>query len=212
MGLALRILSVIKDSVLLQSFIVIAFAMSLSSCTVISKKIDSERDLQGDSFKVDSTHVSEVIDDIGPPSKLSRYGDGLVFLYESIEKRERQIGLSSDYNILRLLKFSYARGIADREILLLIFDREGYLWAKGHKTFQENLGSGQAIDFLFSIQSLVDSSSLEQDPPALSWGSSLLTPLPESLNYSHNVTSGDSGIEQLGVPKGVGQSTLEMAE
>lgn len=212
MGLVLRKSSDNKYYIfrlLLSVFIVTGL---LSSCTVISKNIDSDRDLEGDTFEVESTHVSDVIEEIGPPSKLSRYGSGMVFLYESIEKRERQLGLSSDYNILRLLKFSYARGTADREMLLLIFNNEGILTAKGHKIFQENLGSGQAIDFLFSIQSLVDSSSLEQDPPSLSWGRSLLTPLPESLNYNHNITSGNSGLEQLGVPKGVGQSTLEMAE
>lgn len=212
MGLVLRILKGTNNISFLLGIALFAVAISLCSCTVISKNIDSERVLDDDSFELASTHVSDVIDVIGPPSKLSMYNDGLVFLYESIEKRERQLGLSSDYNILRLLKFSYARGIADREILLLIFDGEGYLVAKGHKEFQENLGSGQAIDFLFSIQSLVDSSSLEEDPPALNWGSSLLVPIPESLNYPHNVNSGDSGLEQLGMPKGVGQSTLEMAE
>ena len=205
-------LSVIKYSVYLWCLIVLAFLMGLSSCTVISKKIDTDRDLDAGVFTLGETHISDVLDKIGPPSKLSRYNDGLVFLYESIVINERQLGLSSDYNVLRLLKFSYARGSADREVLLLVFDAEGYLSLKDYSEFGENLGSGQAIDFLFSIQSLVDSSRLEEEPPSLSWGSSLLSPLPVVLNYPSSLGSGESGIEQLGAPNNVGQHSLDLAD
>ena len=186
--------------------------MGLCSCTVISKKIDNVRALEEHSFILSETHYREVIDKVGPPSKLSTYNDGLVFLYESIDIRERQLGLNFNYQIFRWLKFSYAKGLAERETLLLIFDRDGYLIAKNYKEFEENLGSGQAVNFLVTIESLVDTSSLEEEPASLSWGSSLLNPLPEALNYSQNLGTGESGVEQLWVPKSVGQHSLELKD
>jgi hypothetical protein len=192
--------------------ILLLLITGLCSCTAISKKIDAERTLDERSFILSETHYREVIGKIGPPSKLSKYNDGLVFLYESIDIKERQLGLNFNYNIFRWLKFSYARGVAERETLLLIFGRDGYLIAKNYKEFKENLGSGQAVSFLVSIESLVDSSSLEEEPASLTWGSSLLKPLPETLNYPQNLGTGKSGIQQLGAPGSVGQHSLELAD
>ena len=186
------------------------FILTFTSCTVISKDINRDVTVKDTNFELSKTHFSEVIDQVGPPSKLSKYNNGLVFLYESINIKENQLGLSADYNILKLLKFSYAKGVAERQVLLLIFDNNGFLISQNYKEFQEQLGSGQAIDFLFSIESLVDVSKLEEDPSSLSWGSSLLKPLPEALNYSQNLGTGESGVEQLGAPNSVGQQTLEM--
>lgn len=186
------------------------FIIAFTSCTVISKDIDRNETVNEASFELSKTHFSEVIDQVGPPSKLSKYNNGLVFLYESIKIKENQIGLSADYNILKLLKFSYAKGAAERQTLLLIFDVNGFLIRHKYNEFNEDLGSGQAIDYLFSIESLVDVSKLEQDPSSLSWGSSLLKPLPEALNYLQNLGTGESGVEQLGAPNSVGQHSLEI--
>lgn len=190
------------------SFLIIA----LCSCTVISKDINTDVKLDENTFELSQTHISDVIDLIGPPSKLTKYNEGLVFLYESIEIRERQLGLNAKYDFFRWFKFSYAKGAADRQTLLLIFNNYGYLIGQSYKEFEENLGSGQAISFLYTIESLVDSSTLEEEPYLLSWGSSLLKPLPEVLNYSQNLGTGESGVEQLGAPNSVGQHTLELNE
>ena len=212
MGLALKILRG-NSLIISRSYIFLPLILIfLASCTVISKKIDKNRTLDENAYELSETHFSDVIDGIGPPSKLSKYKDGMVFLYESIDKREKQLGLSSDYNVLRWLKISYARGVAERQVLLLIFDRDGYLIAKDYTEFDENLGSGQAIDFLFSIQSLVDASRLEEEPASFSWGRSLLKPLPETLNSPHNLRTGERGVEQLGAPDSVGQHSLELSD
>ncbi|GJM15839.1 MAG: hypothetical protein DHS20C13_11660 [Thermodesulfobacteriota bacterium] len=188
------------------------FILVFTSCTVISKDIDRNVTVKNTSFELSKTHFSEVIEQVGPPSKLSKYNNGLVFLYESINIKENQIGLSADYNILKWLKFSYAKGVAERQVLLLIFDNKGFLISQNYKEFEENLGSGQAIDYLFSIESLVDASKLEEDPSSLTWGSSLLKPLPEALNSPHNLGTGESGVEQLGAPNTVGQHSLELEQ
>ena len=186
--------------------------VTLCSCTVISKDINRDIELDKNTFELSKTHFRDVINLIGPPAKLSKYNKGLVFLYESIDIKERQLGLNLDYNIFRWVKFSYAKGYAERQALLLIFDKDGYLITKHYKEFKENLGSGQAINFLVSVQSLVDSSKLEEEPSSLAWGSSLLKPLPQALNYSQNLGTGESGVEQLGAPNSVGQHSLELAD
>ncbi len=211
MGLALKTLTE-NSMILLGVLLFFTISIICSSCTVISKDIDKRSDLNADNFEPQKTHYRNIVATLGPPSKLSKYGGGLVFLYESVDINERQIGLNFNYNILKLLKFSVARGTADRELLVLIFNPDGYLAAKSYKSFKENLGSGQAISYLFNIEQLVDSSKLEERPSALSWASNLLKPIPENLNNAQNLGTGQSGLEQLGVTNRVGQHTLEMAE
>jgi len=183
-----------------------------TSCTVISKDINKQTTLEDKSFELEKTNISIVLEQLGPPSKLSKLNGGLVFIYESVNIDEYQIGLNAKYDFFRWFKFSFAKGKADREILLLIFDNKGYLVANTYNNFEENLGSGQSITFLYSIESLVDSSKLEEAPGSLSWGSSLLQPLPIALNYHNNLGTGESGVEQLGAPNSVGQHTLEMLQ
>jgi len=182
----------------------------MCSCTVISKDINRDTKLDENTYVLYQTHISDVLNSIGPPSKLSNYNQGLVFLYESIKIKENQLGLNANYDFFRWFKFSFAKGNADREVLLLIFDSNGYLVAQTYNQFEEKLGSGQAISFLYTIESLVDSSKLEEDPNSLAWGASLLKPLPETLNYSQNLGTGQSGVEQLGAPNSVGQHSLEL--
>jgi len=184
----------------------------LCSCTVITTDIDKNDTIKDNQLELSETHLRDVVHTLGPPAKLSRYNDGLVFIYESANIKENQIGLNFNYNILKLLKFSIAKGYADREILLLIFDKDGYLVTKEYREFTENLGSGQSISYLFSIEALVDSSKLQEAPNSLAWGASLLKPLPEALNYPQNLGTGDSGVEQLGAPNNVGQHTLELKD
>lgn len=184
----------------------------LCSCTVIRTDIDNNDAIKDNHLPVSETHFRDVVHSLGPPGKLSKYNDGLVFIYEAVKIRENQIGFNFDYNILKLLKFSVAKGYADREILLLIFDKDGYLVTKEYKEFTENLGSGQSISYLFSIEALVDSSKLQEPPSSLAWGASLLKPLPEALNYPQNLGTGESGVEQLGAPNNVGQHTLELED
>ena len=184
----------------------------LSSCTVITKEIDNPINYDENVLDIGSTHYSDVIDILGPPSKISRHNKGLVFLYESIFISENQLGISTKHELIKWFKFSYARGNADRQVLFLIFDRTGILTRRHFKEFGEELGSGQSLSVIFSVDSLVDLSRLEEEPDTLDWGISLLKPLPEVLNTPNNLKTGNVGIEQLGAPNSVGQHTLEMED
>ena len=209
MGLVLKVSREIRLTLFLISFL---FVISLVSCTVITKDINSDLPADENTYEISKTHFSDVIKHIGPPLKLSKYNDGLVFLYEYVKIYEHQLSLSPDYPILRWLKLSFARAISDREVILLIFDKDGYLVSQSSKEFGEDLGGGQAVDLIYSIESLVDASKLEEDPGMLDWGASLLDPIPEALNYSQNLGTGNTGVEQLGAPNTVGQQTLELLQ
>ncbi len=207
MGLALKVLI---ETRLTLSLISLLFVIYMASCTVISKDVNTDIPVDEKTYEISQTHYNDVIKLLGPPLKLSKYNDGLVFLYEYVKIYEHQLSLNPSQPIFKWLKLSFARAIADREVILLIFDKDGYLISQKYKEFGEDLGGGQAVDFLFTIESLVDASKLEEDPSIINWGASLLDPIPQSLNYSHNLGTGNSGVEQLGAPNTVGQQTLEL--
>ena len=192
--------------------LIIAFVIPcMGSCTIISTKIDNPIKYEDQSLQTDITHYSNVLNLLGPPSKISKYNKGLVFLYETIDIKERQLGFGFK-EIFKWFKFSFARGNADRQVLVLIFNEKGYLTEKQFDQFDEKIGSGQGISIIVSIQSLVDTSNLEENPDTLVWGKSLLNPMPEVLNIPNNLKSGETGVEQLGSPTSVGQHTLEMQD
>ena len=94
----------------------------------------------------------------------------------------------------------------------MTFDGKGVLRSREFHAFEEDLGSGFGLSFLYSIVTLVDYSRLEKQPEILNWGAGLLEPLPEALNTMHSFDNGLRGVEQKGTPSSVGQRTLEMRE
>ena len=69
------------------------------------------------------TTRAEALALLGPPKRLSAYRDGVAFLYEYVEKDEGQLGLGLDLLKLPWIKLSFGQGAADRQVLLLAFDR-----------------------------------------------------------------------------------------
>ena len=70
------------------------------------------------------------------------------------------------------------------------------------------LGSGTSAQLLFTVESVVDTSFLDEDWDPNDWGSALLSPLPEGLNAASSVDLGRAGFELRGTPDSVGQRTL----
>lgn len=185
----------------------------LSGCTVLTRDIGSAVDPSGIRFAEGETHYRTVLHQLGPPAKVSSLAGGLAFLYEHVLTNEKQIGVSLkklDVAVIRWLKFSTARGRADRQDLLLVFDEKGILRNQRFKDYDESLGSGSSIQFKFAVETLVDSSFLEDSIGPNQWGTSLLRPLPQTLNVRQSLETGDCGLEQAGTPTSVGQHTLEL--
>ena len=92
-------------------------------CTVIHKQIDSPLQFDEKYINRDQTYISTVLENLGPPAKMSALGNGVVFLYEYTLITERQLGITVRYRLLSLIKFSHAKTKADRQNLLLLFDQ-----------------------------------------------------------------------------------------
>jgi len=186
------------------------FFCIFQGCTVIHTQIDSPLQFDKRDFNRDQTHISTVLEHLGPPAKISALGNGVVFLYEYTSITERQLGFTLRYGLLSLLKFSHATAKADRKGLLLLFDEKGILTSHALQDLTEKVGSGIGTSFVYSVVSLVDTSHLEEEPAVFQWGTSLFKSLPETLNIHHSLDSGQYGLELKGTTKNVGQHALEM--
>jgi hypothetical protein len=190
--------------------IFILFLCILQGCTIIHKQIDSQLQFDKNDFKRDQTHISTVLENLGPPAKMSALGNGVAFLYEYTLITERQLGISLKYGLLSFLKFSHANAKADRQALLLLFNDKGILTSYALQDLTEKVGSGVGVSFVYSVASLVDTSNLEEEPAVFQWGTNLFKSLPETLNVHHSLDSGQHGLELQGTTKNVGQHSLEM--
>jgi hypothetical protein len=184
-----------------------------AGCSVLKREMAVPVDVEEIRFLEGETHYRTVLYILGPPGKVSTLTEGVSFLYEHARTDEKQLGIDLSklgLPIIRWFKISFAKGRADREVLLLIFDDTGILQSQRFNSYKENLGGGAALQYFLTVAPLVDSSSLEDEIGPTEWGASLLRPLPETLNARQSLDTGDHGLEQDGTPTVVGQHTLEL--
>ncbi len=157
----------------------------LGACTILKEEVDSPTGWQDGTFEEGATTCGEVLRALGPPAKVSAYGDGFAFLYEYMVIHERQLGISYDeeqfgFNVqpLEFVKFSYGKGWADRQSLVLTFDRAGTLRTEDFNAWREDLGTGASVQFILEAGSIVDTDRLRHEPDVNRWGMQLLRTLP----------------------------------
>lgn len=186
-------------------------AVLCSSCTVLHKEVGRPLDMESIHYDVGRTHYHAVLDALGPPARMTALPSGFAFLYESLSIRERQLGISSQYEWLQLIKLSLADSDLRRNCLLLHFNSEGLLVSQSSINTLERLGMGGSIQPILSLQQIVDTAEYEDDAyVAMGWGASLLSPLPQTINMNQSLNSGSAGLEQSGTTSKIGQHTLEM--
>jgi len=122
------------------------------------------------------TRREDILRDLGPPDQICALPGGCAFLYESFNALEKQLGISLGWEWLSLFKFSYGWAGADRQALFLTFDNDEILRSSKYRTWEEDLGSGVSIAFIYSLVSLVDMTHLEEEAIAQGWGTGLLRP------------------------------------
>ena len=74
----------------------------------------------------------------------------------------------------------------------------------------KDIGDGSSLQFLFTVEQMVDTKYLEKDPVQQDWGFLLLKPISQTLNSNQSLDTGAKGLELIGTPTAVGQRTLEM--
>src|SRR5689334_18974896 len=159
------------------------------------------------------SRVEAVVQQLGPPDTATRLPEGFAFLYEHSVMREFQLGISVNYSIFRYIKFIHAWNSLDQEVLLLSFDNHAVLQHAGSKHWKEDLGGGNAVQFILTVTSLSDVSKFLRPADAHSWGTALLDPPPIALNSGQSLRTGEHGLRQQRLaPDYVGQHTLEMAK
>lgn len=181
-------------------------------CTSISKQVGQELAAKPTDLnvKVYTTHFHDILDTIGPPTQITALPEGFAFLYESLLIREKQIGFSSSKKALSWFKLSFSDADADRLIHIFTFDKRGLLRSHVRSTSHKDIGDGSSLQFIFTVEEMVDTNYLEKDSAQQEWGFSLLKPIPQNLNVNQSLDSGINGFELLGTPTAVGQRTLEM--
>ena len=193
-------------------------ALVLGGCTVLHDEIGTHIPWEESLFEEGSTHYRDVMKELGSPLKVSRHGDGVAFLYEYVFIKEGQIGLGYDgekwgtpvVDFLDWITFAFGRASADREALVMTFDRDGILEMERFTDWDQKLGTGFAVQFFVDVGSVVDTSAVRSDIDPNDWGALMLRPLPQTLNAGQSIDDGRFGLEQRGTPDIVGQRTLEI--
>lgn len=156
------------------------------------------------------TPLSEVLDTLGPPLRISATPGGYVLSWERWHVRENSLGISLGLLGAEFVNLDWGVLHADGEFLLLGFDRAHRLSSVSASQWDNRHGGGRAVQPLFSFIDVVEAGALIEPLPTHRWGASLEQGLPQALNRDSSPDAGTSGLEQRGTPPGVGQRTLEL--
>ena len=186
-------------------------ASFFSGCAYLEHDIGRPLPLESiDSFPTGS-HFAEVLEDLGPPTKVTALSDGMAFLYEHVLLTERQYGVTLPGEIGQWIKAVYASADADVEIMLFIFDGQGKLLGADTQTWSADAGAGMSMTMAFSVGSFTDTEAYESSPTrSLNWGKGLTTSPLVGLNARQSLETGAGGVQLTTNSKGVGQHTLEL--
>lgn len=185
--------------------------LMLAGCSSLHRTVDPGITLAQCQFEVLHTHYHDVLDELGPPARLSAIPGGFAFIYEAMEIDEQQLGLSGRGKVLQFFKMSFAGTDLHRASYLLRFNADGMLIAAGLLESKEDLGTAGSVQAIFSVEQLVDTTAFEDDAlDAAQWGRNLLDPLPVMLNVAQSLDTGTAGLEQSGTTTKIGQHTLEL--
>ena len=167
----------------------------------------------GHSFQPRPSHkaaitLQQTMDLLGPPIRLAATDSGYVLAWEHWQIREDYIGFSLRGTPMEFLSIDWGRATVSGEFLVLTFDSQMHLSGQGYQSWNDQVGSGQSVQPMFSVVPIIDVSDLLEPLAVHQWGAMSLDPLPQALNHAQRIENGQ--LEQRGTPTGAGQRTLEM--
>ena len=187
-----------------------SLALAATGCSHLTSDVGRPLPDKPASLTVGESRLHDVLQTVGPPSKISAAAGGFAMLYEYNGVDEKQLGLNMSLPVLRWFKFVGARSWLDHRSWVLTFDTNDVLRGWGEERWRTVLGTGGGAQILVTVSSLVDSSQVRRPAPQHEWGKGCLVPLPKALNYAQSMDIGSFGFEQTLAPTAVGQRTLEM--
>jgi hypothetical protein len=185
------------------------FVQLLSGCTQWRYELGmklSQDDLPDENAGLS---VTEVLQELGPPHRLSALGTGYVLAWEHWRIREDTIGLSLGAMGADLLSFDWGSAHMHGQFLVVTFDRHHKVTSSAFALWSTDAGGGQAIQPFLGLVTLVDVEDMVGNMPQHPWGRALMEPLPEAINSRSRPDTGQNGIQRRGTPSGTGQRSLE---
>jgi hypothetical protein len=187
----------------------LALTLLLSACTQWRYDLGSR--LSPDLLPNDGQNLTltEVLAKLGPPLRLSEFGEGYVLAWEFWKISEDTIGLSLGALGVEVFSIDWGDAHMHGEFLLVTFNRQHEVTGRAFSRWSNDAGGGQAIQPFVGLISLVDVEDMVDNLPQHQWGVGLLQPLPEAINAQSRPGMGQAGIQRRGTPKGTGQRSLE---
>lgn len=180
----------------------------LSACT--QWHYDLGAPLDNMALPAENTSLSEALQLLGPPLRMSATDKGFVLAWEHWNIREQSVGFSLGAMGADFLSADWGDMRIKGDFLLLTFNKQHLLTTATRSTWDSDGGGGQSIQPFFNFVSVVDVDDLTESMPQHRWGSYLLQSLPGTLNESSSLDSGRGGLQQRGTPTAIGQQSLKM--
>ena len=76
---------------MMKYFLILYTVLSLCCCTFIYEDFGGPLDYSPKDFTEGVSHIHNALEQLGPPAAVSAYENGLLFMYEHIKTRERQL-------------------------------------------------------------------------------------------------------------------------
>jgi len=180
-------------------------------CAYLEKEFGAPLPLDEFKYVEAGSNYAQVLNEFGPPTRMSALTDGMVFQYEYVKLNERQYGLILPGAIGKWIKAVYASADAAIEVMQFVFDDGGSLRGSGAAAWNADAGGGFSVTLIFSVGSLTDTELYEQFAQReLAWGMALTQPPLQTLNVRQNLSTGANGVQLVGTTTAVGQHTLEL--
>ena len=204
-------MSLLTESKLILHLLVSSILIGNSGCALHRKKLNQNLVFPEQSYQDGITHSDEILNELGPPLKMTSLPHGYAFMYESLDTLELQLGFSLPIPVINWFKFVFAQADYDHQVLIYQFNDEHRLVASGGEDTHFDLGNSTAIQPIITVEAMFDTSNVENDVVHFTeWPAFCLLPLPQTLNRAQSVDTGMAGIEQRGTAPAVGQRSMEM--
>ena len=158
----------------------------------------------------EATELGAVLQRLGPPLRMAAIEGGYLLAWEHWFIAEDTLGFSLGALGADFLTVDWGTARATGEFLLLTFDSEHRVNGGGYAGWDSDAGGGRSLQPLLGFVPIVDVDDLLERLPQHRWGAASLRSLPATLNANSAVDTGQSGLEQRGTPKAVGQHSLEI--
>ena len=193
------------------TYLILLALLTSSGCMMDRKKLNQNLSFPEQVYQTGVTHSDEVLDELGPPLKMTALPHGYAFMYESLDVLELQLGFSLPIPVINWFKFVFAQADYDHQVLVYQFDDEHRLVALGGEDTHFDLGSSTAVQPIITVKAMFDTSNVENEIVSfVEWPAFCLLPLPQTLNRAQSVDLGASGLEQRGTAPKVGQRSMEL--